>query len=812
MPLEPGQSLSHYRLVEKIGEGGMGVVWKARDEKLRRDVALKVLPAELVEDPERRRRLLREARSAAAINHPNIAMVHEVDEAEGTVFIAMELVEGKTLRVLLGGKPLAIPEALRIAMEMAEGLAAAHQANVIHRDLKPENVLVRADGHVKVLDFGLAKIHEERQARPSQLSQAETVTEEMTREGRILGTPAYMAPEQARGGAVDARSDIFSFGTTLYEMVTGRAPFKGGTPLDTLSAILNEPALPPSQLNADVPAQLEQILAKCLEKDPKERYQDTQDLAVDLRKLRGSTETEVPAFRGPQRRSIRWPLALLGAVAIVVLIWGYLQLRAPSLQPASLNSLAVLPFANLSGDPDQEYFADGMTEALINALGRAEGLKVAARTSSFAFKGRSVDVREIGQKLGVATVVEGSIRKSGDDLRISAQLVDVAEGYTLWSNTYERRLEDVFAVQDEISRAITDALEVELVGGLNAPLVEAPTEDLEAYNLYLLGRHFWNRRTEDGIKRAIDHFERAIARAPEYAEAHVGLADAYCIAGFYDYLPPREAFPKGRDAARRAVHLDPSLASPHNSLGYIALYFDWDWDEAEWQFQRAIELDPRYPVAHQWYANFLTAMGRFDEAAREMSRGSELDPLSLINAAALGWVYYYAGQNEDALREFASTLELDPTFLQAHLFRGWTYEQMSRLDDAIASLEHAVGLSGRSSIVVASLARVYGLSARDDALVDLMSELQASVDGKYVPSYEMAKVHFALGRDDTAYALLERAYEERSHSMVFLGVDPQLADQHSDPRFIELLRKVGLDRVSAGGGVSGPSTRSSSAG
>ena len=310
----------------------------------------------------------------------------------------------------------------------------------------------------------------------------------MTREGHILGTPAYMSPEQARGESTDARSDLFSFGSMLYEMATGKMPFESRTHADTLAAILNQPAAPPSQLNADVPTDLERILGRCLEKDPKERYQDTQDLAVDLRKLRGTTEAEVPAFRGAQRRSIPWPLVFLGAVGIVVLIWGYLQLRAPSLQHVSLNSLAVLPFTNLSGDPDQEYFADGMTEALINALGRAEGLKVAARTSSFAFKGRSVDVREIGQKLGVATVVEGSIRKSGDDLRISAQLVDVAEGYTLWSNTYERRLKDVFAVQDEISRAIADALEVELVGGLNTPLVEAPTEDLEAYNLYLMGR------------------------------------------------------------------------------------------------------------------------------------------------------------------------------------------------------------------------------------------------------------------------------------------------------------------------------------
>jgi TolB-like protein/Flp pilus assembly protein TadD len=608
---------------------------------------------------------------------------------------------------------------------------------------------------------------------------------------------------------LDKRTDIWSFGCILYEVLTGQRAFTGETVSSTIAAIHSQDP-DWSRLPEATPPSLRELLKRCLDKDPDRRLHDIADARIEIddsidrletgrtRRDRGGPEERPsqgpPAAHG---RSVKIVSGAVGILAIAALLYIVVEVTRPDPQsrepgpPPGSASIAVLPFRDLTPARDSEFLGDGITETLINRLTKVGGLAVAARTSAFAFKGKQTDIREIGQALGVASILEGSVMTSGDRVRIAAQLINAADGFTLWSDTYEQRLEDLFEVQDEIARSITQALKVELVGG-GAPSPDAvPTTDLEAYTLYLRGRHLWNRRTADGIKAAIDYFDQAIARDPGFTWAHVGRADAYCIAGFYDYLPPTAAFPEAKIAAQRALSLDAALSEAHNSLGYIALYYEWNWPEAERRFLRAIDLNPRYPVAHQWYANLLTARGRFDEAELEMRRGLELDPLSLINSAALGWVHYHAGDTARALAAFERTLELEPTFYLAHLFGGWTYEAAGRHDEAIEAIGRAVELSNRSPNTVTSLARTKAVAGRPEEAVALLEELAAA--GGYVSDYDLARVHLALGDEDRAFALLDRAFENRAHSLVFLDVDPQLEGHRSHPAFRRLAARIGLD-------------------
>jgi serine/threonine protein kinase len=527
--------LSHFRLVAKIGEGGMGIVYKAEDEKLRRPVAVKLLPPDLVGDPVRRRRLLREAQAAAAVRHPTVAAIYEVGEEGEAAFIVMELVEGQTLRALMGDQAVAIPEALRIVTEIARGLERAHACGVIHRDLKPDNVMMEADGHVKILDFGLAKLREPPVASVGQgISKRETWDAELTQRGSLVGTAAYMSPEQARGQAVDPRSDLFTLGVLLYELVTGRNPFRGPSPMDTLSAILKDRPLPASAVNPEVTPALDRVLERLLAKDPRERPASATALIEELEAVGRSPQRLLTADDGPPRRSI-----------------------------------AVLPFADMSQEKDQDYFCEGIAEELITALAHVEGLRVAARTSAFQFKGRADDVRRIGQQLGVETVLEGSVRKAGSRLRVTAQLVSTADGYHLWSERYDREMEDVFAIQDEIAATIVQTLKIRLVGEGAIPRVRRSTEDPEAYRLYLQGRYWWNKRHEVGLRKGLDFFDQAIAKDPSYALAYAGVADSYSTIGFYGFQPPKTAFAKAKQAAERALALDESLAEAHTAVGLV---------------------------------------------------------------------------------------------------------------------------------------------------------------------------------------------------------------------------------------------------
>jgi len=743
-----GKTISHYKVLEKLGEGGMGEVYLAQDTKLNRWVALKFLPAQYASDEEFKMRFKREAQAAAALNHPNIITIHEVSEYESRPYICMEYVEGELLKDLIAEKDLSIGKVTDIAMQTCEGLAKAHQAGIVHRDVKPQNILIDRDGRVRILDFGLAKLRRDAM---------------LTRTGSTVGTVAYMSPEQAQGEKVDHRSDIFSLGVVLYEMITGQLPFKGEHEAALVYSIVNENPEPLARYKSDVPGELQRIVEKGMEKNREMRYQHVDDLRADLSKLREEVKSGVTKT---------------------------LVTRAKS-SP----SIAVLPFTNLSADKEQEYFCDGMAEEIINALTHVEDLRVVARTSAFAFKYKREDIREIGRKLKVETLLEGSVRKAGNRLRISAQLINVADGYHLWSERYDRDMEDVFAIQDEISLAIVDKLKLKLLGGEKAKLVKRHTEDLGAYNLYLKGRYFWNKRTEQGYQKALEYSQQAIERDPTYALAYAGIADCYDLLGWYDYLPPEEAFPRAKAAAEKALEMDETLAEANASLGWISANYDWDWLAAESKYKRAIELNPSYATVHQWYAEYLSYMGRHDESIAEAKRAQELDPLSIIINNDLGQVLYYARQYDRAIEQLQKALELDPDFIIAHFFLAFLYAQKAMYGEAIAEVQKAMNLSGGGDLLmVAQLGTIYSSSGRRDEAKKVLDELYELSKQRYVSPFYIALIYVGLRQKNQAFEWLEKAYEERDHWLETLKVHPMLDSVRSDPRFTALLKKMGLEK------------------
>ncbi len=817
-----GTTLSHFRIVAKMGEGGMGVVYRAEDVKLHRLVALKVLPPDLVGNAERRLRFLREARAAAAVSHPNIATIYEVGEADGVVFIAMECIEGQTLRERIGGRPMAMKEALRIAVEIAEGLAQAHQAQVIHRDLKPDNVIVAANGHAKILDFGLAKLLEVRGeggGAEAELDRLRTISDEMTREGRVFGTVAYMSPEQARGEPVDARSDLFSLGITLYEMATGKAPFQGKTSLDTLSAIIQKEVVPPAVANPAVPPELERIINKCLRKDPQERYQHSDEIVVDLRELKRVTDSGVQAVRQPDggrdaRPPVRVAARIVGAVAAVgaVTLAVLLALNAGGLRgrltawlsgredgaagrsgtstPARFDSLAVLPLANLSGDPGQEYFADGMTEALITGLAQIREIKVISRTSVMHFKGTSKPLPEIAKELNVAAIVEGSVLRSGERVRITAQLVDGMADRHLWAKSYERDLRDVLTLQAEVAGAIASEIRATLTPQQRARLATARPLSPEAYDAYLKGRYYWNLRTAEGVRRGREYFEKSIALDPGFAPAYSGLADSYHVFGSSADIPPREIFAKARAAAEKAILLDESLAEGHTSLAGLLDDFGYHRTEAEREYQRAVELNPNYATAHHWYALDLAQQGRFDEALAAIERARALDPLSLILNANIGRILYQARRYDAAIEQCRKTLELDPNFGPAHFFLGWAYTQKGALEEALQELRLGASLIGTSNMGLGDIGHVLALAGHRAEATRVLKDLLERSKHTYVSARDIAIIYVGLGNRAEAIRWLDKAYED-GEGMKELMVEPRFDPLRSDPRFQDLMRRIG---------------------
>jgi serine/threonine protein kinase/tetratricopeptide (TPR) repeat protein len=766
MTLTPGTRLGSYELGPLLGAGGMGQVYRARDVRLGRPVAIKVLRPESAHDPGRLARFEQEARTASALNHPNVVTIYDIGQEGETRYIAMEFVEGRTLRAILAEGPLPVPRLLNLAAQAAEALAKAHAGGIVHRDLKPENLMITSDGLVKILDFGLAKLT----TTLSDLSTA--ATDVHTATGAVLGTVAYMSPEQARSPAIDHRSDQFSFGLILYEMATGRRAFSRETPGATLAAILLEEPEPVARFNPDVPIGLQRVIATCLMKDREARYATTTELARDLLALKG-----LPSLASGQLE-----------------VGGSLENEA---------SIAVLPFVDMSPQKDQEYFCDGMAEELINALGKIAELRVVSRTSSFQFKGRDEDARTIGQRLGVRTLLEGSLRKAGERIRVGARLTNVANGYQLWSAQYDREMKDVFAVQDEIASNILAALRVKLVEERRAPLVPRATGTPEAYKLYLQGRHQWNKRTEDGLLKSLDFFRRAIEEDARYARAYAGLADAYVLLGVYGFRPPAEVMPEAKARARQALEeavdlsvpgqMDSTLAEVHTALACVKAVYDWSWTEAEQHFHEAIELDPRYPTAHSWFAmNCLAPRGRLAEAEREIRLAQEHDPLSPAIQASLGLVHVFAGRLPEAVACYQRTIDNDAGFAMAHFFLGEALLQMSRVDEARASLLTASRLSPGAAEIRAGLGYAYGVAGEREQAREILEELRARRRERYVSAALVAEVHLGLGEREQALALLEEAARERSAEMIWIAVRPMFETLRGEPGFNALIAEIGL--------------------
>jgi len=740
--LAAGTVVSHYKIIEKIGAGGMGEVYLAEDTELDRKVALKLLPPHLCQDEDCRARFKREAQAVAKLKHPNIVTIYEVSEFQGRPFFAMEHIEGQSLRDLIKGKELTPHHVINLAIQICEGLSKAHQAGITHRDMKPSNIVIDADGRPKLLDFGLATIQG---------------GEHLTKTGSTLGTVGYMSPEQARGQKMDHRSDLFSLGVVIYEMVTGRRPFKGEDEAATLHAVTHDTPQPLARYCSDATDDLQRVVFKLLEKDSGLRYQSAAGLISDLKKLKKELES------GPSMAK-----------------------RKPS--------IAVLPFTNLSADAEQEYFCDGMAEEIINALTHVESLRVVARTSCFAFKGKSEDIREIGRKLSVETLLEGSVRKAGNKLRVTAQLVNVADGYHLWSERYDRTMEDVFAIQDEISLAIVEELKVKLMGAEKARPVKRHTEDLDAYNLYLKGRYHWNKRTEQGMRKGLEYFQQAAEEDPAYVLPYTGIADCYNLLGWYGYVAPKEAFPKAKVAAEKARDMDATLAEVHTSLAAVREFYDWDWSAAEKGYRQAIELNPSYPPAHHRYGEFLCYLGRHEEAFREIECALNLDPLSLLYNTILTEVRYFARQYDQAIEAALRTVEMDPNFFTVHWLDAFAYAQKQMYKDAMTETQKAADLSGEANpLIITQLGILYSLSGKNDEAREVLDKLSELSERRFVSPFYTALIHLGLGEKNSALKWLEKAYDEHDHALGTLKVEPMLDSLRSHPRFEALLKRMELE-------------------
>jgi serine/threonine protein kinase/tetratricopeptide (TPR) repeat protein len=829
MTLAAGTRVGRYEIRSQLGAGGMGEVYLALDRRLRRKVALKILPAEMASSPERMRRFEQEATAAAALNHPNIAHIYEIDEAEGLNFITMEFIEGETLGEFIHNERTNLLRLLGHLEQVAEAVAKAHASGIVHRDLKPDNIMISRDGHAKILDFGLAKRLEPQDPSKSSGGRSDQATTEIAQgqsiSGTVLGSVGYMSPEQALGKTkqVDHRSDIFSFGCILYEAVTGRRAFEGTDTVDTLNKIIRSPTAPINVSRPDAPSHLERIVRRCLAKDPDDRYQSIKDVAFELRDLQremagaapaddqvtpgtlgstlispaftasvshgptnsarsSSTEYLVTAFR---RYKGAAALVLLFVIFVIALSM-YLHSRNTE---AGIDSIAVLPFVNQNGDPDSEYLSDGLTESIINSLAQLPSLRVIPRTSVFRYKGKETDAIKVGHDLAVRAVLTGRLLQHGNSLTIAVELTDVRGNRQLWGEQYDRKVVDALALQQEISREISERLRAKLTGEEQRQLARRDTSDPEAYQFYLKGRYYWNKRSTDGLKKAIEQFNQAVAKDPTYALAYVGLADCYVIQEEYLASPASETMPRAIEFATQALKLDDSLAEAHTTLAnaYDQL---WQWERADQEFKRAAALNPNYPTMHHWYSMHLRNVGRFDEALAEIRRAQELDPLSLVIGVNVAEIYLLTGDVNSSIDQSKRLIDLEPGYPPAHEELGAAYLRQGNHSEAIAELRKAVELSSENRQPLSTLGYGYAIAQRHAEALEVLKQLKAKYERHEAFGRDLAAVYLGLGDKDQALAWLGKDFQARVGLLVRTRGELVFESLRDDPRYIELMRRV----------------------
>ena len=825
-----GTKLGRYEIRSKIGAGGMGEVYLAQDTRLDRKVALKILPAELAGNQDRMRRFRQEAKAAAALNHPNLAHIYEVDASEGISFIAMEYVDGVTLRQMIHDRQTDLSKLLRYLQHAAEGLAKAHAAGIIHRDLKPDNIMVTPEGHAKILDFGLAKLVEPQGAsgqRSHGSSEVATaILPQQSQPGMVIGTVGYMSPEQAQGKTteIDQRSDIFSFGCILFEAVTGQKAFAGKDTVDSLNKIIREPFASISDLNPAAPADLQRIVRRCLAKDPEERYQTIKDVAIELKEVRlemktAGIDTTVPLVRTETSGSLSrdsegvTPSALLTRpsrteyvlsgikqhkVAAAIIAVFALAIAAGGLaayfhtrnNEISIESIAVLPFVNQNNDANADYLADGLTESIINSLAQLPNLKVIPRSSAFRYHGKDTDPLKAGNELGVRAVLTGRLLQRGDDLLVSAELIDVRDNKQLWGDHYQRKVSDLLSVQNDIARDISAKLRPTLAGTNGGRLNKRYSQNAEAYQLYLKGRYFWLKFTPEDHKKATQYFNQAIAIDPTFALAYAGLGDTYGASATNGWIPPREGFLKAKIAVKRALEIDDALAEAHTTSGALMMFYDLDWAAAEQEYERAIELNPNYAITYEVYSYLLSATGKLDEGIKMAQRGLQADPLSIALSNDVGGAYYLARRYDDSIRQYQKSLELDPTDASVHLNLGSVYELKGMHEDAIRELQKAAEFTGRTSGALAWLGHAYATSGRQAEALKILAELNERSKLENISPYDLAVLYVGLGDKDRALEKLGKAYEDRAGWIINLKVEPVFDPLRSDARFRELVSRL----------------------
>ncbi len=803
MPIGPGTRLGPYEILVKVGEGGMGEVYRARHARLERDVAVKVLPEHLAGNAAALARFEREAKAIAALSHPNILAIHDFGTEEGVSFAVMELLQGETLRQRVAAAPLPWRKAVEIGVAIAEGLAAAHAKGIVHRDLKPENLFITADGHVKILDFGLARLAEAPVV--SVLSAAST--REHTTPGTVLGTTGYMSPEQARGDTAGPPSDIFSLGCVLHEMLTGKRTFARGSAAEALAAILKEDPPPPSASDASIPLALDTLVRHCLEKAPGERFQSTRDLAFALRAvLTGSgpaakqPEDRYGSTRDPahDRKDLRRGRRGLVALGVVVLLGAGLWLWRPLAKtgsppgsaetaisgalPGRIERLAVLPLENLSHDPQQDYFADGMTDELTTALARTGALQVISRTSVMQYKGARKLLSEIARELNADAVIEGSVLRSGDRVRITAQLIHAPTDRHLWAESYERDVRDVLVLQSEVAQAIARQVQVTLKPEARSRLESAQRVNREAYETYLKGSSAC-----DG-----DLLAKAIQLDPSFGPAHAAVADCTYIPWLFGFVTPADGYSKMKDAAARALEKDEGLAKAHGALALARLHYDWDLVGSEREFRRALELNPNDADLHHMYAHYLLTTGRSEESLAETQRAADLDPVDAALVMCVGWHSLFARQYDKAIDYELKAIGMEPNMDWAHLVLGWAYEQKKMYPEAIAAFRKGMETSGGAAYAMAALAHGLGISGKKPQAQELLARLNEQAKHQYLSPYSLAAVYLGLGDNERALGSLQKAFEERTPYLVHIGWDPRFDTLHREPRFRDLIRRIGL--------------------